>query len=242
MEFLNIIGICLIAYSAGILVSKIKMPAILGWLITGIVFGPFLVGLITFDIIDGDFYQILLAIAECFAGVFFVSGITQKKKCTGIKVVQSKRSKFGVLIITVFESMSTFIMVSLVFSIVFLIQDIPVYLAFIFGGIATATAPAPSISIVQQYKTSGPLTKTLIPVALIDDGIATLLFMTTIMIITAIFGIGGGESVSPDALHIVGLIIPYAACVILAVSNVYLCKKIKNNIITSAITGFLFVM
>lgn len=242
MEFLNVIGICLIAYSAGLLVSKIKMPAILGWLITGIVFGPFLVGLVTFEIIDGDFYQVLLAVAECFAGVFFVSGIKQKDKTTGIKVVDAKHNKFGVLIITLFESMSTFIIVSIVFSIVFLIQDIPIYLAFIFAGIATATAPAPSISIVQQYKTNGPLTRTLIPVALIDDGVATLLFMTTIMIITAIFGMGGGESISPDAYQIIGMIIPYVACVVLAVGNVFICKKINNNIITSVVTGFLFVM
>ena len=35
------------------------------------------------------------------------------------------------------------------------------YLALLFGGIALATAPAPSLSIVNEFRASGPVTKTL---------------------------------------------------------------------------------
>ena len=38
--------VLVIAFFAGRLVSKIKLPAILGWLITGMIFGPNAVGLL----------------------------------------------------------------------------------------------------------------------------------------------------------------------------------------------------
>ena len=59
----------------------------------------------------------------------------------------------------------TFFVVSLVFGIIFWFADVPLYLAFMFGGIALATAPAPSLSVVNDMKTSGPVTRTLIPMA-----------------------------------------------------------------------------
>lgn len=40
------------AFVCGKIVSRIKLPAILGWLIAGIVFGPYLAGIVTMDIMD----------------------------------------------------------------------------------------------------------------------------------------------------------------------------------------------
>ena len=73
------------------------------------------------------------------------------------------------------QSLGTFFLVSLVFGIVFYFSDIPLYLALIFGGIALATAPAPALSIVREFKTDGPVTKTLIPMAALDDIVGYLL-------------------------------------------------------------------
>lgn len=73
--------------------------------------------------------------------------------------------------------------VSLVFGVVFYLSDIPVYLAFIFGGIALATAPAPALSIVREFNTKGPVTGTLIPMAALDDIVGCIVFFTTIAIV-----------------------------------------------------------
>lgn len=62
-------------------------------------------------------------------------------------------------------------------------QNIPLYLAFIFGGIALATAPAPALSIVREFKTRGPVTSTLIPMAALDDIVGCIVFFTTIAIV-----------------------------------------------------------
>lgn len=56
-------------------------------------------------------------------------------------------------------------------------MNIPAYLGFAFGGIALATAPAPTLSIVSEFHTKGPVTNTLLPMAVLDDivGIAEFL-------------------------------------------------------------------
>lgn len=61
----------------------------------------------------------------------------------------------------------------------------PLYLAFLFGGIALATAPAPSLSIVNEMKTAGPVTSTLIPMAALDDLVGALVFFTVVALVSA---------------------------------------------------------
>lgn len=58
----------------------------------------------------------------------------------------------------------------------------------VFWGIALATAPAPALSIVNEYRTKGPVTKTLIPLAAIDDVIGVVVFFTVISIIGSVMG------------------------------------------------------
>lgn len=59
----------------------------------------------------------------------------------------------------------------------FYFTNIPLYLAVIFGGIALATAPAPALSVVREFKTDGPVTKTLIPMAALDDMVGVVVFL-----------------------------------------------------------------
>ena len=54
-----------------------------------------------------------------------------------------------------------------------------------FGAIALATAPAPSLSIVNETHASGPVTQTLIPMAALDDLVGALVFFTVIALVSA---------------------------------------------------------
>lgn len=67
---------------------------------------------------------------------------------------------------------------TLVFGVVFYFTGVPIYLSFALGGIALATAPAPAMSIVQEFHTSGPVTDTLIPMAVLDDVVGIAVFFT----------------------------------------------------------------
>ena len=88
-----------------------------------------------------------------------------------------------------FQSLTAYVFVCVAFGILFYFQNIPLYLALIFGGIALATAPAPVLSIVNEFKTKGPVTNYLIPMAALDDIIAVIVFFTTMSIIATSIGI-----------------------------------------------------
>ena len=88
--FLRIFAITCVALICGKLVSKIKLPAILGWLIAGIVFGPYLAEVVTLDITSALWYKIFIKFLECFAGVMIGREIILKKS-------QGRESRFLVL-------------------------------------------------------------------------------------------------------------------------------------------------
>lgn len=162
------------AFLCGKLVAKVKLPAILGWLLAGMILGPYAFDLLPNALINTWWYKSIINLLECTVGLMI-----------GTELVYSQIINYGkaLIITTVMQSLGTFILVSIVFYVVFFFSGIPTYLAFIFGGIALATAPAPALSIVREFKTSGPVTKTLIPMAALDDIIGVIIFFTTIALV-----------------------------------------------------------
>ncbi|RUT58035.1 potassium transporter [Clostridium botulinum] len=160
----------------GKLISKVKLPAILGWLIAGMILGPHAVGLVNEATLNAEWYKTIVNILECAVGLLI-----------GTELVWNKIKKSGkqLIITTLTQSLGTFFVVSVVFAVVFYFTGIPLYLALIFGGIALATAPAPALSVVREFKTDGPVTRTLIPMAALDDMVGVVVFFSTISIISA---------------------------------------------------------
>lgn len=227
--FLRLFAVFCVALIVGKLVSKLRLPAILGWLIAGVVFGPYLTNIVTLEIMDALWYKITIKIFECFAGVMIGREIIFKK------IAKSGKQIIG---ITFVQSIATFLLVSLVFALVFLCVDLPIYLAFIFGGIALATAPAPALSIVNEYHTDGPVTKTLIPLAAIDDVIGVIVFFTVISVVNVTMG---GASVSAAA--ILGMIfLPFVVGVVTGGLGALIIRKIKNKYLNLALLVFFLAL
>lgn len=176
MILLRLTAAVLIAFAAGKLVSKLKLPAILGWLLTGMILGPHALSLINDTVLETEWYNIVIHCMECAVGLLIGTELVWKKiKKTGKQII----------VTTLTQSLGTFLFVTVGFGIIFFIQGIPLYLAVIFGGIALATAPAPALSIVREFRTDGPVTKTLIPMAALDDMVAVVVFFTSVSIISA---------------------------------------------------------
>ncbi|ACA54895.1 potassium transporter [Clostridium botulinum] len=165
-----------VAFFLGKLISKVKLPAILGWLIAGMILGPHAVGLVNETTLNAEWYKTIINILECAVGLLI-----------GTELVWNKIKKSGkqLIITTLTQSLGTFLVVSVVFAVVFYFTGIPLYLALIFGGIALATAPAPALSVVREFKTDGPVTRTLIPMAALDDMVGVVVFFSIISIISA---------------------------------------------------------
>lgn len=171
---LRLIIAIVFAFIIGKLVSRLRLPSILGWLIAGMLLGPHAVSLINQNLLDAVWYQNIMHILECSVGLMIGTELVWRK---------IKKSGHAIIITTLTQSLGTFFVVSIVFGIVFWILDIPLYLAFLFGGIALATAPAPALSIVREFKTKGPVTSTLIPMAALDDIVGCIVFFSTVAII-----------------------------------------------------------
>lgn len=228
IEVLRVFSIICVAMIVGKLVAKIKLPAILGWLITGIVFGPYLAQIVSLEITEKIWYKVVIKFFECLAGVMIGREIIFKK------IARSGKQIVG---ITFIQSIGTFLFVSLAFAVTFLIAKIPVYLAFVFGSIALATAPAPALSIVNEYKTQGPVTQTLLPLAAIDDVIGVIVFFTTISVIGIV---KGGASVSVIA-SIGVILLPFVIGIAFGAVAGLIIRKIKNNVwcFVTLLTGLL---
>ena len=163
-----------IAFFIGKLVSKLRLPAILGWLIAGMLLGPYAFQLMPNELIGTSYYQTIIHVLECAVGFMI-----------GTELVWKRLKAYGkaLIVTTLTQSLETFVLVSAAFSIIFYLSGVPLYLAFMFGGIALATAPAPALSIVQEFQTKGAVTKTLIPMATLDDMVGVAVFFTTVAVV-----------------------------------------------------------
>lgn len=181
LQILALVFSVIIALVAGFLISKLKLPAILGWLIAGMAIGPHAFNLLNDGILNATWFDVFESLLECIVGMMI-----------GTELIWRRMKKAGkqILVTTITESLGTFFVVSLVFGIVFYFSDIPLYLAFMFGGISLATAPAPSLSIVNEMKASGPVTSTLIPMAALDDLVGALVFFIVIALVSASLSAG----------------------------------------------------
>lgn len=218
-----------VAYLAGKLVAKIKLPSILGWLITGMAMGPHALSVINQPILDAAWYNAVVHILECAVGLMIGTELVWNKL---------RRSGKAIIITTLTQSLGTFLVVSLVFGIVFRFCGLPLYLAFLFGGIALATAPAPALSIVREFQTSGPVTRTLIPMAALDDIVGCIVFFITIAVVA------GRLSAGELPLYLVALVIvlPLVLGVAVGVPAGLLLKKERSKSATLALLGAMILV
>ena len=116
-----------IAFVAGKLISKLKLPSILGWLIAGMCIGPHALNLLNGSVLDSTWFDVSESVLECVFGLMI-----------GTEMIWKEMKKAGpsILITTITESLGTFAVVSLVFGVIFAVTGVPVYLALLFGGIA----------------------------------------------------------------------------------------------------------
>ena len=175
-DVLRLLAAIMIAFAAGKLVARLKLPSILGWLIAGMIIGPHAVGLLSASVLDAPWFGVLESVFECLFGLMI-----------GTELIWKRMKKAGpqILVTTITESLGTFLVVSLVFGVIFSFTGTPLYMAFLFGGIALATAPAPSLSVVSALKTDGPVTRTLIPMAALDDLVGALVFFLVVAFVSA---------------------------------------------------------
>lgn len=179
MEMETLLGIS-VALMAGLLMSRVvkplKLPAVTGYLIAGILIGPYCLGLLGIKGIGfTDVSEVAdLSILNDVALGFIAFAIGDE-----FRLSQLKHTGKQATIIGIFQAVVTTLLVdAALIGLHFILgeEKLPLSSAIILGAIASATAPAATLMVVRQYKAKGKLTNLLLPIVALDDAVGLIIF------------------------------------------------------------------
>lgn len=187
-----------IAMAAGLALSRLmkilNLPNVTGYLIAGVLIGPYV-----FRLVSAEQIKELKLITTTALG-FIAFSIGGEFKLSFLKKLGRQ-----IIIITVMQAAVTVLLV--IAALLLLPGEHRVPRALLLGAIAAATAPAATLLVVRQYKAKGPVTDTLLPVTAFDDAIGLMIFSVCLALAIA-FSSGKGisaQSVVLEPLREIGL-------------------------------------
>ena len=151
----------LLGFIAGKLVNKIGLPEITGFIIAGLIVGEAFLGFVPRHMDEG-----LGLVTEVALGLI---ALTIGGEFYWVKL---KRLGRAIVIVTVVQLFAAFLVVG----IVLIVFGMPVPFALLLGAIASATAPAATVAIVQSLRAQGTFIDYLYGVVALDDAGAVILF------------------------------------------------------------------
>jgi len=168
-----------IALAVGLIMSRIvkmlKLPAVTGYLVGGILIGPYCLGKLGINGIgftSMDQVHNLKVLSEIALG-FIAFSIGNE-----FRISQLRKTGKQALIIGIVQALAATLVVDVGLYLLHLIlgDKLPMSAVITLGAIATATAPAATLMVVHQYKAKGKLTDILLPVVAIDDAVGLIIF------------------------------------------------------------------
>jgi len=209
--------------------DKFKIPAVTIYIVLGVIFGISLLKVYTPKILDSMEFISKLALGL----IAFIIGSELNKKTI------QKLGK-SILIIALFESFMAFLVVT---AVIALTSRYQFYYALILGAVSSATAPAATVYVIQQYKSKGPLTSTIMGVVGIDDAVALIIFVFASVFASSLM-IGTHPSIAMIILKPFAIIICSVAMgTAMGLVYYFLMKKIRDNeIVLMAIFSFILIL
>lgn len=179
------IGILLLlGYLIGKLVGRIGLPDITGFIIAGLLVGEALLGLVPVHMGEG-----LSLVTEVALGLI---AITIGGEFYWVKL---KRLGKAIVIVTLVQLVAAFAAVS----IALWLLRMPLPFALLLGAIASATAPAATVAIVQSLRAQGQFIDYLYGVVALDDAGAVILFGVVFAVASNVIGDAAGAAVAGEA-------------------------------------------
>lgn len=211
----------------GRLVKFIKLPNVTGYLIAGLIIGPYILNLIPKNIVTD--FELISEMALAF--IAFSIG-------SEFKLSYLKRVGLTPIIIAIFEGLTATVLVTGVL----VIFGFDIQISLLLGTIAAATAPAATIMVVKQYKAKGPVTETLLSVVALDDAVALIAFGFSMAMVNSMQHPGEGSAIMTVILPLIEIIGSIVLGIILGLLfNIPLrfFKKDSNRLII--VVGFIFL-
>jgi len=186
METLFFVGLIMVLGSFMKFISnRAKILNVVGYLILGLIIGPEVLNIVPQHFInDTDIITDLsLSLISVLVGANLRYNI--------LKEVWKQ-----IVIVSIFEAIFTFTFISSIFYLLFeflnfgFVGDYKLVVSVIFGGLASATAPATILAVIHELKVKGKFSAFLLGVVATDNAISLILFSFVIIISSAIMGSG----------------------------------------------------
>ena len=209
---LCIITICAFLFSR--VTKLLKMPNVTGYILCGIFIGPYVTGIIPITLVES--MEFITDIALCFIAF----GVGRYMKLSNFKENAGKT-----VVITLFETLITMVVISLIMIYVFSLE---VPFALLIGAIAGCTAPASTIMNIRQLKAKGEFVKTTVQVIAMDNLVAIIAFSIAAAIVQTTTSDGALDPevvFVPVLLNIIGIAVGVAVGFLLS----FLIKAIKTG-------------
>ena len=176
MEILLAIGV---AMFVGLFLTrffvKLNLPDVTCYLVAGVLVGPLVLGQLGVPGLgfhSFEFVEEMGLISDVALG-FIAFSIGNEFRLSSLKHIGRQAA-----VIAVFQALTACLLVDAALIGLHLIlgDKLPLSTCIILGAIATATAPAATMMVVNQYKAKGALTDILLPIVALDDAVGLIIF------------------------------------------------------------------
>jgi Kef-type K+ transport system membrane component KefB len=192
--------VLLASYLAGRIARRAKLPMITGYLLAGILFGPFVMGsiapalnILSFEVLGelNIFNSIALGlIAFSAGGEMKIESLTKRLR--------------SIISITLGQSLAAFtvlVPLMLLFGGMFAAFSGVPQSGLLAGGLllavlATANSPSTAIALIVEYRAKGPLTTTVLGVTVLKDVAVIILFSVAMIAAELLTGSAGSHSIA----------------------------------------------
>lgn len=181
------------AFIGGRMAAKVRLPRITGYLLVGLVVGPYVSGLLTRDMLHGA--QAVEGVAVALIALTAGGEIrlewvrSQIRRLTAITLSELVVVAAGV----------TGVIMLLRPLLPFMPQDdllTSVVIAFVFGAVAVANSPTVTIAVIAESRADGPVARTVLGVTVLKDVCVIVLFAVALTVARDALGEGGGEALA----------------------------------------------
>ena len=178
-----------VALVGGLMLSRLtkllNLPAVTAYLVSGLLLGPFCLGLLNIPGLGFNSLQQVESfnIVTQTALGFIAFTIGNEFRLHQLKAMGRSAITIGILQAVITTALVDVILIALHLCFP---NVISLPCAIVLGAIASATAPAATLMVVRQYKADGPLTRLLMLVVAIDDAVGLLLFSISFGIASAL--------------------------------------------------------
>jgi len=223
---LNVGFLFVIAIIGAEIFKRFKFPAVLIYILIGMLFSPTLLNLVNSTILKNDFIitQLTLSlIAFSIGDTFLVKNLKQVGKEGAI--------------LSILQAVFTTIIVIIGLLLLNPFLKIPVSAILLLGAIASATAPTSTYMVIREYNARGPFTNYLLTAVSIDDAVAIILFDLIVVIGKIITGkIASGGIISYILAPFMEIILSLGIGFVIGLLLTFALKKKRSHDFTLIIS------